>query len=91
MAFSWLANADNTFDDIRTNSTFAAQLMAQWRTNGTGLLGLGPANLIGWFRANSSLLESLGAQDPSAGPTSAHFELIPVVRDSVCCYLSSVP
>ncbi len=91
MAFSWLANADNTFDDIRTNSTFAAQLMAQWQTNGTGLLGLGPANLIGWFRANSSLLESLGAQDPSAGPTSAHFELIPVVRDSVCCYLSSVP
>ncbi|KAI0769966.1 alcohol oxidase [Fomes fomentarius] len=78
LAFSWYAKANTTFDDIRTNSTFAAQLLAQWQNYGTGLLGLGPANLIGWFRANSSVLASVGARDPSAGPTSAHFELIPV-------------
>ncbi|KAI0712308.1 alcohol oxidase [Earliella scabrosa] len=78
LTFSWLVNSNNTLDDVHRNSTLEAELLTQWQNNGTGLLALGPANQLGWLRVNSSLFTSLGEEDPSAGPTSAHFELIPV-------------
>ena len=64
---------------MRINSTLASELFAQWQINGTGRLGLGPANELTWFRASENIFASLGEEDPSAGPTSAHYELIPVV------------
>lgn len=76
---SWSVNSNLTLDDINRNSTLAAQALAQWQVNGTGPLGLSPASQFGWLRVSDSVFESFGIEDPSAGPTSAHFELIPVV------------
>ncbi|KAI0712253.1 alcohol oxidase [Earliella scabrosa] len=78
LGISWVANSNNTGDNVRINSTLASELFAQWQINGTGRLGLGPANELTWFRASENIFASLGEEDPSAGPTSAHYELIPV-------------
>ncbi|PIL22609.1 hypothetical protein GSI_15299 [Ganoderma sinense ZZ0214-1] len=73
---SWLVNANFTLDDLHRNTTFAAEQLQIWEANGTGLIGLPPTNQFGWFRANASVFKDLKAKDPSAGPTSANFELI---------------
>ena len=48
--------------------------------NGSGVLGLPPTNQFMWLRANESIFTNLSVPDPSAGPTSAHFEMIISVR-----------
>ncbi|KAI0712239.1 alcohol oxidase [Earliella scabrosa] len=73
---SWLVNSNFTLDDVHRNATLSAELLEIWKINGTGLIGLPPTNQFGWYRANASVFSSLGAEDPSAGPTSANFELI---------------
>lgn len=78
---SWLVNSNFTLDDVHRNATLAANLLAFWKkTNGAGLIGLPPTNQFLWLRADSSVFSKLGAKDPSAGPTSANFELIISVR-----------
>ncbi|KAI0770376.1 alcohol oxidase [Fomes fomentarius] len=74
---SWLVNSNFTLDDVHRNATLAAELLAFWeKTNGAGLIGLPPTNQFLWLRADSSVFSKLGAKDPSAGQTSANFELI---------------
>ena len=73
---SWTVNANFTLDDVHRNTTLAAEQLALWQINGTGFLGLPPTNQFNWLRTNSSVFSALNATDPSAGPTSANFELI---------------
>ncbi|KAF8797579.1 aryl-alcohol oxidase-like protein [Phlegmacium glaucopus] len=65
-----------TLDPLLENGTFAAIQFAQWENNHSGELALGAANQLGWLRLpkNASIFQTV--QDPSAGPTSAHFEFI---------------
>ncbi|VDC04855.1 unnamed protein product [Peniophora sp. CBMAI 1063] len=76
MPVSWNVSSNNTFDNIRNDATLAAELLEQWNTTRTGFLADGPNNVFGWLRIpdNSSIFST--AKDPSAGPTSAHIELI---------------
>ncbi|KAI0311429.1 alcohol oxidase [Amylostereum chailletii] len=76
LASTWTVNSTTTLDNLKQNATLAAAALDLWKINGTGPLGLSPANQFGWLRvpANASTFEE--APDPSAGPTSAHFELI---------------
>ncbi|RPD62463.1 alcohol oxidase [Lentinus tigrinus ALCF2SS1-7] len=75
---SWLVNSNDTLDNLRRNATLAAEALAQWKVNGTGPLGLAGGSQLGWLRVPnaSEFFAALGAEDPSAGPTSAHFEMI---------------
>jgi len=74
---SFSVNASvTTLDPLRENATYAANQLAQWENNHTGEYALGAANQLGWLRlpTNASIFQNVS--DPSAGPTSAHFELI---------------
>ncbi|KAI0313145.1 hypothetical protein OF83DRAFT_1213269 [Amylostereum chailletii] len=79
LANSWTVNSTNTLDNLRLNATLAAEALDLWKINGTGPLGLGPANQFGWLRVPQNSSVFVNESDPSAGPTSAHFELI--IRD----------
>ncbi|KAI0799851.1 aryl-alcohol oxidase-like protein [Irpex lacteus] len=72
-------NSTNTLD-ILNNATISAQQLSIWQQqNHTGLLALPAGSQIGWLRLpeNSSVFEESGVgADPSAGPTSAHWETI---------------
>ncbi|KAI0687622.1 alcohol oxidase [Cytidiella melzeri] len=72
---SWTVNSTNTLDNLN-DPTFAAEELALWQKNHTGELGLPTGNQNGWLRlpANSTIFKN--TTDPSAGPSSAHFELI---------------
>ncbi|KAI0687613.1 alcohol oxidase [Cytidiella melzeri] len=73
---SFTVNSTNTLDSLSFDPTFAAQQLALWNHNHTGELGMIAGSQIGWLRLpeNSSIFRT--THDPSAGPTSAHFELI---------------
>ncbi|KAJ7141401.1 alcohol oxidase [Mycena epipterygia] len=73
---SWLVNSTKTFDDEERNATVAAQAFNQWNTTRTGLLVDAASSQLGWLRVpdNSSIFQN--SSDPSAGPLSAHFELL---------------
>ena len=73
---SWNVSANFTLDDLHRNATLTAEQLQLWMTNGSGLLGLPPSNQFMWLRANESTFADLGAEDPSAGLTSANFEII---------------
>lgn len=74
----WTVNANNTDDNIGRNATLATQLTDQWATTRTGPLVDVGGNLFSWLRVPKSVLG--GAVDPSAGPTSGHMEIFPVVN-----------
>ncbi|KAI0085566.1 aryl-alcohol-oxidase from pleurotus Eryingii [Irpex rosettiformis] len=73
---SFTVNSTNTLDNLNFDPTFAAQQLQLWQNGHTGQLGLPAANQIAWLRLPSSSGVLQGAQDPSAGPTSAHHEFI---------------
>ena len=73
---SWSVSSNDTLDNIRYNSTYAAELFEQWNTTRTGPLADGPANVFGWLRVDNDTDLFATTPDPSAGPTSAHFEFI---------------
>ncbi|KAH9030465.1 aryl-alcohol-oxidase from pleurotus Eryingii [Lactarius hengduanensis] len=72
----WAINASFTPDDYARNATALAEATQQWETSRTGQLASPPAAQIGWFRLpdNSSILKT--ETDPSAGPTSPHYEFV---------------
>ncbi|KAI0041583.1 GMC oxidoreductase [Auriscalpium vulgare] len=74
--FTVNTTAQTTFDAIGQNATFAGELLSQWQSSRTGEFVLGPANQLGWLRlpSNASIFDN--TTDPSAGPTSGHYELI---------------
>ena len=73
---SWLVNSTKTFDDAERNATLASEEFDQWNTTRTGLLVDPVSSQLGWLRLpeNSPILQNF--EDPSAGPLSAHFELL---------------
>ncbi|TBU24063.1 alcohol oxidase [Dichomitus squalens] len=73
---SWLVNSNFTLDDLHRNATLSAEQLQIWEVNGTGLIGLPPTNQFAWLRVDPSVFQSLNATDPSAGTTSANFEMI---------------
>ncbi|KAI0770378.1 alcohol oxidase [Fomes fomentarius] len=80
LGISWYVNSNNTLDDIRRNASLAAQYLAQWELNATGPMSIGPSNQFSWWRIPDAdnFFKSYGLPgDPSAGPSSAHYELIP--------------
>ncbi|KAF7315923.1 Alcohol oxidase [Mycena indigotica] len=67
---------DGTFDPIVQNATARAAAIAQWQTTKTGRLVNDVLSQIAWLRVpdNSSIFERFA--DPSAGPNTAHYELL---------------
>ncbi|KAI0085562.1 aryl-alcohol oxidase-like protein [Irpex rosettiformis] len=75
---SFTVNNTNTLD-VLNNATVESQQLAIWKKNHGGLLALPSGNQVGWIRLpkNSSVFSESGVgTDPSAGPTSAHWETI---------------
>jgi hypothetical protein len=74
---SYSVNASvTTLDPLIQNATFATAQLVKWQANRTGKFSLGAGNQLGWLRLpdNSPIYKTF--KDPSAGPTSAHFEFI---------------
>ncbi|KAE9387132.1 alcohol oxidase [Gymnopus androsaceus JB14] len=86
---SWTVNSTNTLDNGRTNATFAAELLQQWNDTRTGDLTLGPGNQLGWLRLPDNATIFRNTTDPSAGPTSAHYEYI--ATDSFVSFSEAFP
>lgn len=76
---NWEVNATFTWDDVNRNTTLLGELVAEWEANKTGIVSAGATLQIGWLRIpdNDTIFETY--EDPSAGPTSAHYELVFVV------------
>ena len=79
LSVQWETNSSKTLDALLRNTTALAASLAEWETNKTGLYTDVSANLFSWVRLpdNSSVIQTFG--DPSAGSTSAHIEMIPIV------------
>ena len=72
---SWQINTNQTIDTYLTVDNLP-HLIQQWNQTHQGLLSWTVANQIAWLRLpqDDPIIQTYG--DPSAGPTSAHFELI---------------
>ncbi|KAJ7049723.1 aryl-alcohol-oxidase from pleurotus Eryingii [Mycena amicta] len=74
---TWTVNSTNgTFDPIFQNTDVFTQVLTQWTNTKTGRVGAEPITQLGWLRVpdNSSIFQTF--PDPSAGPNTAHFELL---------------
>ncbi|KAJ7659160.1 alcohol oxidase [Mycena polygramma] len=75
-SLSFLVNSNNTYETVERNTTLAAEQFAQWNTSRTGPLVDPTGGPKGWLRvlSNSSIFEKF--PDLSAGPNTAHYELL---------------
>ncbi|KAJ6589701.1 aryl-alcohol-oxidase from pleurotus Eryingii [Mycena capillaripes] len=73
---AFLVNSNDTNEAAGRNATLAAEQFAQWNTTRTGPLVDAPGGPKGWLRIpdNSTIFERF--PDLSAGPNSAHYELL---------------
>ena len=77
MTSSFSVNSSvETLDPLLQDPTYAAAQLAQWQFNRTGGLALGAANHFGFIRIPDDSPIYKTADDPTAGPTSAHFEFV---------------
>jgi len=76
MSNYFFVNSNNTFDNVLRNTSILDADLTQWMNNRTGLFSDGPANAVAFLRmpSGSSAIKEFG--DPSAGPQSAHIELV---------------
>ncbi|KLO19189.1 aryl-alcohol oxidase-like protein [Schizopora paradoxa] len=76
MSNYFFVNSNNTFDNVLRNTSILNADLALWMENHTGLFSDGPANGVAFLRmpSNSSAIKEFG--DPTAGPLSAHIELV---------------
>ncbi|KAI0057917.1 alcohol oxidase [Artomyces pyxidatus] len=65
-----------TFDDIQRNATLAAADLAEWESARKGPLTQSTSALLGWLRIPDNSPIFANHIDESAGPTSAHYELL---------------
>ncbi|KAI0033001.1 alcohol oxidase [Vararia minispora EC-137] len=65
-----------TLDVIGFNASYNSEVLAEWQENKTGPLTLNACNQLGWFRNPEQYTTVDDIPDPSAGPTSGHYELI---------------
>ncbi|KDR80983.1 hypothetical protein GALMADRAFT_1117948 [Galerina marginata CBS 339.88] len=72
----WTTNSTDTFEAFTRVPSATAADLALWQKNRTGVLASGTFNNVGWIRlpSNSDILKT--HPDPSAGPHTAHFELL---------------
>lgn len=73
---TFTTTSTNTLDNLTTDTSFLSSQLAAWENNRTGELVLGPSSQFGWLRLPSNATIFSNASDPSAGPSSAHYELI---------------
>ena len=78
LRLAWYVNSTDTLDNLARNATLAAQALAEWQADGTGPLGIAGGSQRAFLRVEDAdgFFAELDTSDPSAGPTSAHFELI---------------
>ncbi|KAJ7692136.1 aryl-alcohol oxidase precursor [Mycena rosella] len=69
----WYVNLTATYDDIIRNATVAAEDVAQWEQTQMGPLVDPPVAHLVWARVPN---DSFSIEDPSAGPNTAHYELL---------------
>jgi choline dehydrogenase-like flavoprotein len=76
----WPVNSTNTLETLVRDPVVAANVLHRWQTNRTGPLVDVIFNQLGWLRVQNGtdVFSKLG--DPSAGPKSAHFEIVISVR-----------
>jgi len=69
----WYVNSTGTFDSITRNATVAAADVAAWQQTQMGPLVDSPLAHLVWSRVPDN---SFSIPDPSAGPNTAHYELL---------------
>ena len=74
----WQVSSTNTTDTIVRNATLENELFEEWLLNSTGQFTAFGVNQIAWLRMPDNFTFQSGS-DPSAGPNSAHIELLPGV------------
>nr|VWO99076.1 Zn(2)-C6 fungal-type domain-containing protein [Ganoderma boninense] len=67
---------DSTSPIIRANSTLFNELLAEWEAEQQGVMANGGSNHVGWLRIPEDDPVWLTEKDPSAGPTSPHYEFL---------------
>lgn len=83
----WTVSSNDTLDELNRNATLQSEALNEWLANRTGPDVLSAGSQWGWLRLpdNSSIFEN--TTDPSAGPTSGHYELIFTVSISGPSYV----
>ncbi|KAI0040461.1 GMC oxidoreductase [Auriscalpium vulgare] len=76
-----------TNDDIHQNASLAATDLAQWEATRKGPYSSPATTHLGWFRVSDDVLGEIG--DTSAGPTSAHYEII--INDGYASTVEPMP
>ena len=74
--FGIAAEEDDLYDAIARNSTLFDELLAEWETEKQGVMANGGSNHIGWLRIPDDDPVWETEEDPSAGPTSPHYEFL---------------
>lgn len=69
----WYVNSTGTFDAITRNATLAVADVVQWEQTQMGPLVDSPLAHLIWSRVPDN---SFSIEDPSAGPNTAHYELL---------------
>ncbi|PIL30033.1 hypothetical protein GSI_07945 [Ganoderma sinense ZZ0214-1] len=71
-------SSNDTLDNLTLNTTLQAEQLALWTNNRTGDFTLGACNQWAWQRLadDDPIFKNSNVTDPSAGPTSPHFQLI---------------
>ncbi|KAL0568661.1 hypothetical protein V5O48_013324 [Marasmius crinis-equi] len=72
----WLVNTTDTDDTAGRNTTLAAEQLEQWMQARSGPLVNAPIIDVGWVRLEEDAEIFERFEDPSAGPNTAHWELI---------------
>ncbi len=76
LSTNYEVSSTETLDNLVTNTTLQAEALALWQSNRTGDFTLGVCNQWVWGRLpdNDPIFNEV--VDPSAGPTSPHYQLI---------------
>lgn len=81
VGIAWTVNSTQTLESITQNATAFTDAYAEWNHTHTGpFVDLGTTN-IGWFRLDPNAPIFREFEDPSAGPDTAHIELVFSVSD----------
>ncbi|KAL4255838.1 GMC oxidoreductase family protein [Pleurotus pulmonarius] len=71
----WLVNDNNTTDRFTQNATLMAELLDEWKLEGSGPLTSATTTHIGFLRLPNDSAVFDTASDPSAGVNTPHIEL----------------
>lgn len=76
MSNYWMVNSNKTQDDLLRSPSLLSADLTQWMKTKTNLFGNPPTTTLAFLRLpdNASVFEDFS--DPSAGPTSPHFEML---------------